>query len=315
MENTQDEMQKEKNLQWHPAFYATAQIELQEEAAYLEFENEHQLSTKPMSIDVLIIKNEQNRKIKKNIGSIFRKYNLVEYKSPNDYISIDTFYKIYGYACFYKADTGGADTISIEDMTITLFGSRYPRALIKHLKEVRGYRVVKQEAGIYYVYGDRIPIQILVGNELSPEENLWLRSLTNELKSPEIMGRLLEDYQKHKENTWYQSAMDIIVRANEKKIKEDKEMACDALMELMTDLMADQLEERLREGMEKGIEQGIEKGIEQGIEQGIEKGVEQGEGRVNKLYSHLINLNRKDDIFKAIENKEYQEKLFKEFGL
>lgn len=72
-------------------------------------------------------------------------------------------------------------------------------------------------------------------------------------------------------------------------------MACDALMELMTDLMADQLEERLREGMEKGVEQ--------------------GESRVNKLYSHLINLNRKDDIFKAIENKEYQEKLFKEFGL
>lgn len=32
MDKTKDMMQKEVNLQWHPAFYATAQIELQEEA-------------------------------------------------------------------------------------------------------------------------------------------------------------------------------------------------------------------------------------------------------------------------------------------
>lgn len=85
-----------KLLQWHPAFYATAQIEFQEEAEYLEFENEHQLGTKPMSIDVLVIKNEQNRKIQKNIGRIFRKHNIIEYKSPTDYVSVDTFYKVYG---------------------------------------------------------------------------------------------------------------------------------------------------------------------------------------------------------------------------
>ena len=106
MSKTKEKTQKEEYLQWHPAFYATAQIELQEEAKYLIFEDEHQLSTKPMSIDVLVIKNEQKHKVQKNIGRIFQKYNLVEYKSPTDYISIDTFYKIYGYACFYKSDTG-----------------------------------------------------------------------------------------------------------------------------------------------------------------------------------------------------------------
>ena len=34
-------------LQWHPAFYADIQIELEEEAGLLVFENEHQLGTKP----------------------------------------------------------------------------------------------------------------------------------------------------------------------------------------------------------------------------------------------------------------------------
>ena len=49
-------MEKKEVLQWHPAFFAGIQIELEEEREYLSFENEHQLGTKPKEIDVLIIK-------------------------------------------------------------------------------------------------------------------------------------------------------------------------------------------------------------------------------------------------------------------
>ncbi len=44
-----------------------------------------------------------------NIGRIFRKYNIIEYKSPVDYLGIDDFYKVYGYLGFYKADTQEED--------------------------------------------------------------------------------------------------------------------------------------------------------------------------------------------------------------
>ena len=57
-----------------------------------------------MAIDILIIKNETKHKVKKNIGRIFRKHNIIEYKSPDDYLSIDDFYKVCGYTYFYKAD-------------------------------------------------------------------------------------------------------------------------------------------------------------------------------------------------------------------
>lgn len=73
-----DETKANEVLQWHPAFYAGIQIELEEEAANLIFENEHQLSKKPLEIDVLIIKKDRNVPIRKNIGRIFRKYNIVE---------------------------------------------------------------------------------------------------------------------------------------------------------------------------------------------------------------------------------------------
>ena len=77
---------------WHSAFYAGIQIELEDEADNLVFENEHQLSTQPMEIDVLIIKKETDRPVKKNIGRIFKKYNIIEYKSPDDSLSVDDFY-------------------------------------------------------------------------------------------------------------------------------------------------------------------------------------------------------------------------------
>ena len=52
--------EKPEVLQWHPAFYAGLQIELEEDRENLIFENEHQLSTKPMEIDVLVVKKEKD---------------------------------------------------------------------------------------------------------------------------------------------------------------------------------------------------------------------------------------------------------------
>ena len=98
-----------KKLQWHQAFYAGIQIEFAEESNKLNFENEHHIGTQPKRIDVLIIKKDSNTAIQKNIGRIFRKHNIVEYKSPDDYICINDFYLVYGnfqarfWAFFIKA--------------------------------------------------------------------------------------------------------------------------------------------------------------------------------------------------------------------
>ena len=122
----EERKQQPHALQWHPAFYAGIQIELEAEADLLLFENEHQLGTKPKEIDVLIVKKERDVSIRKNIGRIFRTHNIVEYKSPKDYLSVDD---------FYKADTAQADSIAIHDITITFVCHRYPRSLMRHLTD------------------------------------------------------------------------------------------------------------------------------------------------------------------------------------
>lgn len=243
-------------LQWHPAFYAGIQIELEAEADLLLFENEHQLGTKPKEIDVLIVKKERDVSIRKNIGRIFRTHNTVEYKSPKDYLSVDDFYKVYGYTCFYKADTAQADSIAIHDITITFVCHRYPRSLMRHLTEERGYEIHREEDGIYYINGDNIPIQLILTKELSEEQNLWLKSLTDELEETETAKHLIEQYGKHKGNNLYKSVMDLIVRANKDKFKEAKIM-CEALEELMED----ELEAKRTQGLAEGLALGKAKGL------------------------------------------------------
>ena len=158
----------------------------------------------------------------------------------------------------------------------------------------RNLQVQRRYAGIYYLVGDTLPIQIVVISELSKKESLGLRNLTNQHKSTKDAEDLLKDYKKHKKNTLYESVMDIIVRANEEKFEEAKRM-CKALEELMKD----ELEAKKNEGQEIGKEIGMQ----------------QGKERINELTLKLSALGRIDDILKAASDEDYQERLFQEFDL
>lgn len=246
-------------LQWHPAFFASIQIELCEEEGKVRFESEHQLGAKPMLIDVLIIKKDSNEPMEKNIGRIFRKYNIVEYKSPKDYLSIDDFYKVYGYACFYKADVVHVDSIGVDEITLTFVCKGYPQKLIQHLTEVRGYEVEQYEEGIYYIKGDIFPIQVIVTSRLSKEENFWLRNLTDDLPDRAAVEELAKEYHEHRKNTLYRSVMNVIVKANEELFEEESNM-CEAIIDLF------------RDEYDKGVEEAKQLGVQQGIRQGVEQG-------------------------------------------
>jgi len=169
-------------IPWHPAFVEALQLELEAYRDILEFHSELQLTTDPLRIDCVVIKKTKEVEIKKNIGKIFRTWNITEYKSPGDYVSISDFYKVYGYACIYTNLNG----IPITDLTITFVESHYPRELIKHLKNVRGYTVAETDRGVYTISGDILPMQIIDSRKLSAEDNVWLKNLSNKLSFSDI---------------------------------------------------------------------------------------------------------------------------------
>ena len=253
---------------WHPAFYAGIQIELEEDADNLVFENEHQLGTKPMEIDVLIIKKETDRPVKKNIGRIFKKHNIIEYKSPDDSLNVDDFYKVYGYTCFYKADARYVNSIPADELTITFVAEKYPRKLIEHLKTIKKYRVEEKEKGIYYVYGDLIPIQILITKKLSAEENLWLKSLTNKLNETAAAEKLIENYMDHKESSLHRSMIETIMRANQKLFQEVNGMS-DIFMEIVQEKFDRKLKEEVDKVVEEAVEEATEKAVKEKLTERI----------------------------------------------
>ena len=55
--------------------------------------------------------------------------------------------------------------------------------------------------------------------------------------------------------------------------------------------------------------------MEDGIKRGRQQGLEQGTEKVNRLIQLLLNQGRTADIERAVCDREYQEKLFQEFGL
>ena len=142
----------------------------------MEFTDEFQLTEKPLQIDCTVVKVKKDCKIKNEIGKIFRKHNIFEYKSPKDELNIDTFYKAVAYACLYKVLPNHVNEIPAEEITITLIRDRKPVKLMQEL-EKSGYECKKETAGIYYIYSVMFPVQIIVSSELDTDMHVQLKSI------------------------------------------------------------------------------------------------------------------------------------------
>jgi hypothetical protein len=260
--------QKNKSLiQWHPAFYAGIQIELKEYADHLSFENEHQLSNKPLALDILIIKNSGGIKISKNIGRIFRNHNIVEYKSPTDYFSIDNYYKILSYACLYKSESKKSNSIGIEDITISIVCPHFPKKLADHLEKMYGYKMEQVDNGIYYIIKENpiLPTQIIVSSELDYETNMWIAGLTNDMTDSNKARRLLQEYKKHSNSALYSSVITAVVNAN--PIFKGGDFMCKAIEDLYRDAFNEMVAKEVDKQVSEQVAQKVSEQVAQTVAQ------------------------------------------------
>ena len=157
----------------------------------------------------------------------------MEYKAPDDYISVDDFYKVYAYACKYIADTGSTGEIAPREVTITFICNHYPAKMLQSVEEDRGIYAVKREEGIYDLLGDSFPMQLIITHELTKEKNYWLQSLRSNITDPEEIRNLAEHYEEYQDEVLYSDIMNAIVNANWNMFEEEKAMCkCEALRRL-----------------------------------------------------------------------------------
>ena len=226
--------------------------------------------------------------------------------------------------------------------------------MIKLLEQERGIYVEQREAGIYWLHNDPIPMQIILINQLSPDENRWLNSLRHNLEVNADTECIIRDYNMHKQSILYQAAMDLIMRANPKTMKEARVMVCDAFKEIFADEFQEH-EEKLKAQEEKlkaqekkfKVQEKKLKAQEKKLKAQEEKfksqeekfksqeakfksqeekfksqaaevqknACKKTEKRFASLIQRLINNNLIDDIKRITEDEEYLAHMYEHYGL
>ena len=256
-----------KLIQWHPAFYGGLEWELREYRNDLIYETEHELSKKPLRMDMLIIKKESDVVIDKSIARFFKRYNIIEYKSPDNALTIDDLYKTIGYAYIYKGLSKHVNEIPADEITISVFRYSYPREMFEDLKR-SGADAVEEEPGIFLIKNlQQIPLRVIVIKRLDPLQYNAIKALRKSLGKDEFKSFILEGVSSETQgdSNNFDAVLDAVLLANPniiEKMKEDKSMGA-VLDGVLDEIMKDKYEMYEKRGREEGMECGIEQGIEQ----------------------------------------------------
>lgn len=241
---------EEINTQWHLGLKPAVDLELAEERANLSYFRDFSLNQQALEIDLLIIKKEGDQPIRNEIGRLFRKYNIIEYKSPKDELNIDTLYKVGAYTSLYKAYGNTVDERRAEEITTSLIRKAKPVKLFRYFEE-HGIRLENPFKGIYYVKdGVLFPTQIVVTKELNPQEHMWLTALSDGMQKQQLKDLLLkvESFHTKLDRELAEAVLGVAIKANwrvAQELRGDGNM-CEALMELMEPEI-NKIKEKVRE--------------------------------------------------------------------
>ncbi len=173
-EQASDEEKTKHYRQWHPVFLRSLRLSFRDaKPDEIEIISEEILSKAPLEIDFFIIKKQKDAVLTNPISRLFRRYNVIEYKSPYDRLALKNFDKGLVYARLHQL-LNYPKTDMMSEYTISYFSSSFPFAMIKRIMR-RGLKIEQNTPvkGIYRVYGEMYPIQIVVMNRLDSPETMW----------------------------------------------------------------------------------------------------------------------------------------------
>lgn len=248
------------NIQWHPGFYGAAELEFLSNKGDLEFQREFNLSKEPIRMDLLIIKKLADVRIENELGHIFKKYNVAEFKSPDDALSIDDYYKTVGYACLYKGLGETVDQIPANELTISIFRESYPREMFEAMKNL-GMEIKEQYPGIYYISGKQalFDTQIVVTKQLDKETHRILRILSKHVREEDVRAFVEKAVQMSEpgDRNNVDAVLQVSVSANKEifeAIRRCDKVMCEALRELMKEDFEETKQETLLEAIRNLME-------------------------------------------------------------
>ena len=229
-----------------------------------------------------------------NIAFFFRGHNILEYKSPEDHLDIDTFSKTLAYAYLYKSYGKTLDEIKTDDITISIVREAKPAGLFRYFRE-HGYSVSTRYSGIYYIEGPfPFPIQIITTRQLDKKSHTWLYALSAKLDKGDIRN-LLDMICMLTEKTDREmagSVLEVSIGANKHIVEEL--MGDDLMFETLMEIMEPRINEIRKIDREAALLEGRRVGQREGRKEGIQGAIEM-----------LRNLQFNDDEIKSEIMRQY----------
>ena len=231
-------LEKTQRMQWHPAFVGGFRISMLKYSDELEYVPEYQLAKSPLRTDLLVIRKNTDNIIDNDVARIFLRYNIIEYKNPDDSLSIDDLFKVLAYVCLYKASGETVNEIPGDKLTATIVRESKPIALFREIRRLGG-TVEKTAEGVYHISGIiSVPVQIVVSGGLAGDVFASLRILSKKPKEADIKTFLKQSsyFSKPGDKMDADAVLQVSISANEKLYEEvmRRDLAmCDALRKLM----------------------------------------------------------------------------------
>jgi len=247
------------SIKWHPGFCSAMELEFLQYKGLLDFNREFPLSKEPLRIDLLMIKKIKDVVLDIDIGRLFKTYNIIEYKSPKDGLTIDDYIKTVGYAYLYKGLGATVDAVPLSELTATIVRNTEPTELFKKIQS-EGGSIEEKYPGVYYITGVvAIPTQFILTSSLSKDFHVCLRVLSNKASEDDIK-RFIEIANTFTEPIDKQNAdavMNVSINANREvydKIRKENPFMCQALRELMKEEIQEEIKEAEKNAAQKAID-------------------------------------------------------------
>lgn len=239
---------------WHPGFLGAMEIEFRQYRQSLDFSDEHALSKEPLRIDLLIIKKDRGVVVANQIGESFRGHNVIEYKSPDDALTIDDYYKTMAYAYLYKSLGRTVDEIPGDELTVTMVRDAYPSAMFRRIEEYGGV-VEERYPGVYHISGIfNTPSQVLVTSRLDPRLHSSLRVLTKRARPEDVecFLRMAQGFTEPGDRRNADAVLQLSVSAN-RSVYEEVRRRDAAMCEALRDLMRDEIREERQSAVDTAL--------------------------------------------------------------
>ncbi len=233
------ELQATPKSDWHAAFEALLRIETHKYENKVHIRTEEEIGVLPPRTDFVILVEEEEVKLDKEIFKQFRRINILEYKNPYDSLNERVLRKVCGYANLYIGVAEHEGDRPAEQVTISVFRAVKNPALFKKM-EKDGTLVRDEIPGIYHVKKmTDLPFQIVITGELEGDAYAAYRALTDKAEKADVEC-IMKNAEKEVDGMvldYYGVLLNLIVEKNPQffELVKGEIIMKDALMEMVKD--------------------------------------------------------------------------------